>query len=75
MTDTRKIRIAIVGAAGLSAGRLIDEAGLKDRVRVEMCDYREFQPKLPFDPVKSLSAVPRVLPPTLPAGALRTGGL
>lgn len=34
--------------------RLIEERGLRDRVRVELCDYRELQPAAPFDKIASV---------------------
>ncbi len=36
------------------AYRAISQAGLQDRVRVELCDYREFHPKIPFDKATSV---------------------
>ena len=63
------------------AERAIDEAGLKDRVRVEMCDYREFQPKLPFDKAASVGVGEHIGHKNLPLWfakvheCLRPGGL
>ena len=63
------------------AQRAIDEAGLKDRVRVEMCDYREFQPKLPFDKAASVGVGEHIGHKNLPLWfakvyeCLRPGGL
>ncbi len=61
--------------------RLIAERGLQGRVRMELCDYREFQARQPFDKVASVGMfehVGRALMPRYFATVhqlLRPGGL
>ena len=42
------------------ANRAIAEAGLQDRVRVELCDFREFNPSVPFDKATSVGVAEHV---------------
>ncbi len=47
--------------------RLIAERGLQDRVRVELCDYREFRPARAFDKLASVGMFEHVGSANMPA--------
>lgn len=63
------------------AQRAIAQAGLQNRVRVELCDFREFRPAVPFDKATSVGVGEHIGHKNLPAffakvfECLRPGGL
>lgn len=63
------------------ASKAIAEAGLQDRVRVELCDFREFQPTVLFDKATSVGVGEHIGHKNLPAffekvyECLKPGGL
>src|SRR5699024_3202553 len=61
--------------------QLIAARGLQQRVRIDLCDYRQLQPEVPFDKIASVGMFEHVGQAQLPAYAatvqhlLKPGGL